>query len=96
MQLFAPRSFVSWPLRDDATVYLFQGVVRERERGAGVGAALLAALARLDAPRRRAPLRVTLPVREPVGSVVLDPSRIPAAEHTLQRTVDARMAWSAR
>jgi GNAT superfamily N-acetyltransferase len=96
MQLFAPLSFISWPLRDDATVYLFQGVVSERERGAKVGAALLQhSLAWM----RRENVR-----RCGLHYLSANPSGVPfwtshgfrPAEHFLHRTVDARMAWSAR
>lgn len=96
MQLFAPRSFVSWPLRDDATVYLFQGVVRESERGAGVGAALLEhslAWMRREGVRR---CGLHFLSANPSGSVFWPRHGFRPAEHTLHRTVDARMAWSAR
>ena len=95
MQLFAPLSFVSWPLCDDATVYLFQGVVSERERGAKVGPALLQhSLAWM----RRENVR-----RCGLHYLSANPSGVPfwtrhgfrPAEHILHRTVDARMAWSA-
>jgi GNAT superfamily N-acetyltransferase len=95
MQLFAPLSFISWPLRDDATVYLFQGVVSEHERGAKVGATLLQhSLAWM----RRENVR-----RCGLHYLSANPSGVPfwtshgfrPAEHFLHRTVDARMAWSA-
>jgi len=97
MQLFAPAGiFVSWPLRDDATVYLFQGVVSELERGGGVGAALLQhSLAWMRSENVR---------RCGLHYLSANPSGVPfwtthgfrPAEHFLHRTVDARMAWSAR
>ena len=96
MQLFAPRSFVPWPLRDDATVYLFQGVVRESERGSGVGAALLEhslAWMRREGVRR---CGLHFLSANPSGSVFWQRHGFRPAEHTLQRTVDARMAWSSR
>lgn len=96
MDLFAPRSFVSWPLRDDATVYLFQAVVSERERGSGVGAALLQhALAWM---RRESVRRCGLHYlsANPSGAVFWTRHGFRPAEHFLHRAVDARMAWSFR
>ncbi len=97
MQLFAPAGlFVSWPLRDEATVYLFQGVVSEHERGGGVGAALLqhafAWMRREDV--RRCGLHYLS--ANPSGSVFWTRHGFRPAEHFLHRTVDARIAWSAR
>jgi len=96
MQLFAPASFISWPLRDDATVYLFQGVVSERERGGGVGAALLQhslAWMRREGVRRCGLHYLSA---NPSGAPFWSHHGFRAAEHFLHRTVDARMAWSAR
>jgi GNAT superfamily N-acetyltransferase len=96
MQLFAPASFISWPLRDDATVYLFQGVVSERERGGGVGAALLQhslAWMRREGVRR---CGLHYLAANPSGAPFWSHHGFRAAEHFLHRTVDARMAWSAR
>ncbi len=96
MQLFAPRAFVSWPVRDEGTVYLFHGVVRERERGSGVGASLLEhSLAWM---RREGVTRCGLHYlsANPSGSVFWTRHGFRPAEHYLHRAVDARMAWSAR
>jgi len=96
MQLFAPATFMSWPLRDDATVYLFQGVVSERERGSGVGAALLQhslAWMRREGVRRCGLHYLSA---NPSGAPFWTHHGFRAAEHFLHRTVDARMAWSAR
>ena len=96
MQLFAPVSFVSWPLRDESTVYLFQGVVSARERGGGVGTALLqhslAWMRREDV--RRCGLHYLS--ANPSGAPFWTNHGFHAAEHFLHRTVDGRMAWSAR
>ena len=97
MQLFAPAgTFVSWPLRDDATAYLFQGVVSERERGGGVGAALLQhALAWMRRENvRRCGLHYLS--ANPSGAIFWTRHGFRPAEHFLHRTVDARIAWSAR
>jgi GNAT superfamily N-acetyltransferase len=97
MQLFAPAGiFVSWPLRDDGTVYLFQGVVSEQERGGGVGAALLEhALAWMRRENvRRCGLHYLS--ANPSGAVFWTRHGFRPAEHFLHRTVDARIAWSAR
>jgi GNAT superfamily N-acetyltransferase len=96
MMLFAPHTFVSKELRDDATVYLFQGVVRASERGGGVGAALLQhALAwmRADGLTRCALHYLSA---NPSGSVFWPSHGFRPVEHFLTRTVDARMAWSGR
>lgn len=96
MQHFAPVGFVSWPLRDDVTAYLFQAIVSERERGGGVGAALLQhSLAWM----RRAGVRrcgLHYLSANPSGPPFWTHHGFRAAEHFLHRTVDARMAWSAR
>jgi GNAT superfamily N-acetyltransferase len=96
MQLFAPSAaFVSWPLCDDATVYLFQGVVSERERGARVGAALLQhSLAWMRRENvRRCGLHYL--AANPSGAPFWTSHGFRPAEHFLHRTVDARIAWSA-
>jgi GNAT superfamily N-acetyltransferase len=96
MTLFAPNSFVSSALRDDATVYLFQGVVSERERGGGVGAALLQhALAWM---RRDGVTRCALHFlsANPAGAPFWTSHGFRPVEHFLSRTIDARMAWSGR
>jgi len=97
MQLFAPAaSYVSWPTRDDSTAYLFQGVVSEVERGGGVGAALLQhALAWMRRENlRRCGLHYLS--ANPSGAVFWTRHGFRPAEHFLHRTVDARIAWSAR
>ncbi len=96
MQLFAPAGFVSWPLRDADTVYLFQGIVSEHARGGGVGAALLEhslAWMRREGVRRCGLHYLSA---NPSGSPFWQHHGFRAAEHFLHRTVDARMAWSAR
>lgn len=95
LQLFAPLSFISWPLRDDSTVYLFQGVVSERERGAGVGPALLQnSLAWMRRENiRRCGLHYLS--ANPSGAPFWTSHGFRPAEHFLHRTIDARMAWSA-
>jgi len=96
MTLFAPRGFVSKALADDATVYLFQGVVRERERGGGVGAALLQhALGwmRADGVTRCA---LHFLSANPSGPAFWTGHGFRPVEHFLSRTIDARMAWSGR
>jgi len=97
MQLFAPAStFVSWPLRDAATAYLFQGVVRENERGGGVGSALLQhALAWM---RRESVRRCGLHYlsANPSGAPFWTRHGFRPAEHFLHRAIDTRMAWSSR
>ena len=97
MQLFAPAgTFISWPLRDAETAYLFQGVVSERERGGGVGVALLQhALAWMRRENlRRCGLHYLS--ANPSGSVFWTRHGFRPAEHFLHRTIDTRMAWSAR
>ena len=97
MQLFAPSTtFVSWPLRDAATVYLFQGVVRETERGGGVGSALLQhALAWMRRENvRRCGLHYLS--ANPSGAPFWTRHGFRAAEHFLHRSIDTRMAWSSR
>jgi len=96
MTLFAPGAFVSSALRDDATVYLLQGVVRETERGGGIGAALLQhALGwmRGDGVTRCALHYLSA---NPSGSVFWPGHGFRPVEHFLTRTIDARMAWSIR
>jgi GNAT superfamily N-acetyltransferase len=97
MQLFAPAaSYVSWPTRDASTAYLFQGVVRETERGGGVGAALLQhSLAWM---RRENLQRCGLHYlsANPLGAVFWTRHGFLPAEHFMHRAVDARIAWSAR
>jgi GNAT superfamily N-acetyltransferase len=96
MQHFAPVGFLSWPLRDDTTVYLFQGVVRASERGGGVGAALLQhAFAWM---RREGVTRCGLHylAANPSGPPFWTHHGFRAAEHFLHRSVDARIAWSLR
>jgi GNAT superfamily N-acetyltransferase len=96
MQHFAPAGFLSWPIRDDTTVYLFQGIVRASERGGGVGAALLQhAFAWM---RREGVTRCGLHylAANPSGPPFWTHHGFRAAEHFLHRTVDARIAWSLR
>jgi GNAT superfamily N-acetyltransferase len=96
LTLFAPAAFVSSALRDDATVYLLQGVVSERERGGGVGAALLQhALAWM---RRDGVTRCALHFlsANPSGPPFWTSHGFRPVENFLSRTVDARMAWSGR
>ncbi len=96
MTLFAPSSFVSAALRDDATVYLFQGVVSERERGGGVGAALLQhafSWMRADGVTRCALHFLTA---NPSGPAFWTGHGFRPVEHFLSRTIDPRMAWSGR
>ncbi|MEX2207121.1 MAG: GNAT family N-acetyltransferase [Myxococcota bacterium] len=97
MQLFAPAGiYVSWPTRDESTAYLFQGVVRDTERGGGVGAALLQhALAWMRRENlRRCGLHYLS--ANPSGAVFWTRHGFRPVEHFLHRTVDARIAWSAR
>jgi GNAT superfamily N-acetyltransferase len=97
MQLFAPAgTYVSWPTRNLSTAYLFQGVVREAERGEGVGAALLQHA--LGWMRRENLGRCGLHYlsANPSGAVFWTHHGFRPAEHFLHRTVDARIAWSAR
>ena len=87
---------MSSALRDEATVYLLQGVVRESERGGGIGAALLQhALAwmRADGVTRCA---LHFLSANPSGSVFWPSHGFRPVEHFLTRHVDARMAWSGR
>ncbi len=95
MQLFAPLAFISWPLRNESTVYLFQGVVSERERGAGVGPALLQhslAWMRRENVRRCGLHYLSA---NPSGAPFWTSHGLRPAEHFLHRTIEARMAWSA-
>jgi len=77
-------------------VYLFQGVVSERARGGGVGAALLQhALAWM---RRDGVTRCALHflAANPSGQPFWTGHGFRPVEHFLTRTVDGRMAWSGR
>ena len=94
MQTFLRPGFTPPIVKQDTNVYLFEGVVANDVRGGGIGAALLSHSMEWAARSGYTTCTLHFAPGNPSGAPFWLGHGFVPVEHTMERTVDSRVAWA--